>query len=72
MKAFFKSIAVLVGLLVLVNSCNTTKVKDEPMELTEEQLLEKARGIHERVITLDTHDDINTRNFVAAPFAGQK
>ncbi len=30
---------------------------------TEEQLVERARGIHERVITLDTHDDINVANF---------
>lgn len=30
---------------------------------TEEELVERARGIHERVITLDTHDDINVSNF---------
>ncbi|MDH3224890.1 MAG: membrane dipeptidase [Gemmatimonadota bacterium] len=30
---------------------------------TEAQLVERARGIHDRVITLDTHDDINTQNF---------
>ncbi|HZX74746.1 MAG TPA: dipeptidase [Cyclobacteriaceae bacterium] len=29
-------------------------------------LIEKAKGIHERVITLDTHDDINASNFTAA------
>jgi len=28
-------------------------------------LVEKAKGIHERVITLDTHDDINASNFTA-------
>ncbi len=33
---------------------------------TEQQLLERARGIHERVITLDTHVDINTDNFTEA------
>lgn len=27
------------------------------------ELIEKAKGIHERVITLDTHADINTSNF---------
>lgn len=32
---------------------------------TEAQLVERARGIHERVITLDTHDDINASNFAA-------
>ena len=36
-----------------------------PEAETEEQLVERARGIHERVITLDTHDDINTANFTA-------
>lgn len=30
-------------------------------------LVEKARAIHERVITLDTHVDIDPRNFVAGP-----
>lgn len=28
-------------------------------------MIEKAKGIHERVITLDTHADINTQNFTA-------
>lgn len=32
---------------------------------TEAELVERARGIHERVITLDTHDDINAGNFTA-------
>lgn len=32
-------------------------------EETEEELVERARGVHERIITLDTHDDINTSNF---------
>ncbi len=31
--------------------------------LTEEQLIAKAKDIHERVITLDTHCDINVNNF---------
>jgi membrane dipeptidase len=29
----------------------------------DEALIKKARAIHERVITLDTHDDINVQNF---------
>lgn len=33
--------------------------------LSEAELVEKAKGIHERVITLDTHDDINPSNFTA-------
>jgi membrane dipeptidase len=32
---------------------------------TGDALVAKARGIHERVITLDTHDDINVSNFTA-------
>ena len=31
----------------------------------DQQLIAKARGFHERVITLDTHDDINPNNFRA-------
>ena len=31
----------------------------------DDALIKKARAIHERVITLDTHDDINVRNFTA-------
>ena len=30
---------------------------------TEAQLIERARAIHDRVITIDTHADINTGNF---------
>lgn len=32
---------------------------------TDQELMEKAREIHERVITIDTHDDINVANFTA-------
>ena len=32
---------------------------------SEEAMIERARGIHERVITLDTHIDISTSNFTA-------
>ena len=35
----------------------------QPAAETEEELVERARGIHERVITLDTHNDINVSNF---------
>jgi len=37
--------------------------KAEDQAITEEQLLAKASAIHKRVITLDTHCDINTKNF---------
>jgi len=38
------------------------QVAQEPVE-SEEELIARAQGIHERVITLDTHVDINTDNF---------
>jgi membrane dipeptidase len=38
---------------------------DAPTGDTEAALIERARGIHERVITLDTHNDINPSNFTA-------
>lgn len=31
--------------------------------MTEDQLIAKAQDIHNRVITLDTHCDINVKNF---------
>lgn len=40
-------------------------VQGEAVE-TEAQLIARARGIHDRVITLDTHADINTSNFTAS------
>ena len=38
---------------------------DAPAAESEEEMIDRARAIHERVITLDTHDDINTSNFTA-------
>ena len=32
---------------------------------SDDELLEKARRIHEKVITIDTHNDINVNNFTA-------
>ncbi len=37
----------------------------EPAQETDAELVERARGIHERVITLDTHNDISPSNFTA-------
>lgn len=48
---------------VLLAACSQQKSEDA--ELSEAELIEKAKGIHERVITLDTHNDINTDNFTA-------
>jgi membrane dipeptidase len=50
-----------VAALTVLAACSS----DAPVE-TEEQLVERARGIHERVITLDTHDDIDPEDFTAA------
>ncbi|HRK54128.1 MAG TPA: dipeptidase [Cyclobacteriaceae bacterium] len=49
----------LVALLMLA-ACSQPK---GDTTLSEADLIEKASGIHERVITMDTHDDINTSNF---------
>ena len=42
------------GLFVVTAGCS----ESEPVEVTEADLEAVARGIHERVITIDTHDDI--------------
>lgn len=54
----FKKITLGALLLLAVVAC---KNQEEPM--TQEQLEAKAMAIHERVITLDTHCDINVANF---------
>ena len=43
-------------ILTLISCSETTKKKEESVE-------DKARRIHELVITIDTHDDINVKNF---------
>ncbi len=56
MKTFWR---LSVSLLVLgFVSTGCAQPVDEPAEPTEEQLIAMARGIHDRVITIDTHDDI--------------
>jgi len=51
-----RSVFLLIPILSVLLACATAPE-------TEDQLVERAQGIHERVITLDTHDDINVRNF---------
>ena len=51
----------LVFLCIILLSISCKEEAEKPM--TEEQLIEKALAIHERVITLDTHNDINVSNF---------
>ena len=42
-------------------ACRTDRAN--PIDAADDALVKKARGIHERVIALDTHDDINAGNF---------
>ncbi|MEX2465326.1 MAG: dipeptidase [Gemmatimonadota bacterium] len=52
----------LFSALVLLAGCGAN---DEASAPTEGELVEQALGIHDRVITLDTHVDINAANFTA-------
>ena len=56
-----KNITLLILLSVIAFSCNTGTTDNST--LTEEQIIAKAKDIHEHVITLDTHNDINVKNF---------
>ena len=52
------------ALLLLVAACGAATETPEPAaEETEAELVARAQGIHDRVITLDTHDDIGVANF---------
>lgn len=57
-----KNLLLLLSLLALLASGCGSK---DNSSLTEAELVEKAKGIHDRVITLDTHDDIDPENFTA-------
>lgn len=54
---------ILVLIAVLTLSCNNEKKAEKTQPLSEEELIAKATDIHERVLTLDTHNDINVKNF---------
>jgi len=51
----------LILLSAIVVACNTNDPVDT--ELTEEQIITKAETIQQNVITMDTHNDINVKNF---------
>lgn len=53
-----KFVLIIVSVATVFTSC-----KNPEKEMTEAQLVAKAMEIHERVITLDTHCDINVANF---------
>ncbi len=61
------SLLAVVAVLASAPSCTQSDAGSDENGATEseEQLVARARAIHERVITLDTHDDINTENFTA-------
>lgn len=55
-----KTLYIIALLAITLIACNETK---DTQEMTEEQTIALAKEIHERVITLDTHCDINIKNF---------
>ena len=55
--------AILVTAVFLMISCADTSKPIEPAQMSEEEILATAKKIHEEVIVLDTHDDIDTKNF---------
>lgn len=62
LQAFrINSISKLVFVCVLLLSASCKEAEEKP--LTEDELVAKAKAIHERVMTLDTHCDINVSNF---------
>ena len=61
---YYLIIAILSIILISCSGGNTPVEETRDIsDMTEEEILELAQGIHERVITLDTHVDINTDNF---------
>jgi len=60
-----KRIAAVVRLAVLLPVLLPACAPADSGPESEEELVARARGIHERVITLDTHDDISAANFTA-------
>jgi len=59
-----KYISLSLVLFLILISCKKDKNTANSSEVLDETaLLEKAKAIHEKVITLDTHNDINIANF---------
>ena len=53
------------SLTLLIPLLAAAACQGSPANETEAELIERARDIHDRVITLDTHNDINAANFTA-------
>ncbi len=62
MKLYYISI---LSLIILTVACKTDRKNDHTKTSGSDSiaLVEKAKGIHQNVITIDTHNDINVRNF---------
>jgi membrane dipeptidase len=56
----FSSALVVTSLLI---ACSGLNIAAQAKPTDEEKLIAKAKKIHDEVITLDTHNDINTANF---------
>ncbi len=63
-------VTLLAAIFLFSIACKTTTTdgkpgapKREKPKMTEDEIIAKAKEIHEAVITLDTHDDINVDNF---------
>jgi membrane dipeptidase len=50
-------------LIIFTTACKEEQKENIEKEMTETQLMDKAKTFHERVITLDTHNDISIKNF---------
>lgn len=57
----FKILALVFALIIV--SCNTQNKSEKTANLSEAELLAKATAIHNKIITVDTHIDINVANF---------
>ena len=57
------SVLVVTSLLI---ACSGPSIAAQAKPTDEEKLIAKAKKIHDEVITLDTHNDINTANFTDA------
>jgi membrane dipeptidase len=60
-----KIILTTICLAILFMSCKNDSKSSDASETTKDSLalIERAKAIHEHVITLDTHDDIDVKNF---------
>lgn len=62
----------LAAIFLFAASCTQQGTETDAPKLSEEEILAKAKKIHEEVITLDTHDDIDIKNFTDEKNYSQK